>query len=46
VTPACLRDALKRPELRMFRIDFEKQLASALTGLWESAVRGGAKGAR
>lgn len=37
--PACLREALKRRELRMFRIDFEKQLAAALLGLWEAAAR-------
>jgi AcrR family transcriptional regulator len=37
--PACLREALKRRDLRVFRIDFEKQLAAALLGLWEGAVR-------
>jgi len=38
-SPACLRDALKRRDMRVFRIDFEKQLAAALIGLWEGAVR-------
>jgi len=37
--PACLRDALKRSDMRIFRIDFEKQLAAALLDLWEGAVR-------
>lgn len=38
-TPACLREAMQRPELGAVRIDFEKQLAAALIGLWESAAR-------
>lgn len=36
--PACLREAMQRPELSMFRIDYEKQLASALLALWAGAV--------
>jgi TetR/AcrR family transcriptional regulator len=32
--PACLREAMQRPEMSMFRVDFEKQLASALLALW------------
>jgi AcrR family transcriptional regulator len=36
--PACLREAMQRPELSMFRIDFEKQLAAALIALWAGAV--------
>ena len=40
--PACLRAAMRRPEMRMFRIDYEKQLAEALTALWAgtAAARG------
>jgi hypothetical protein len=30
---------MQRPELGAVRIDFEKQLAAALIGLWESAAR-------
>lgn len=36
--PACLREAMQRPELSMFRVDFEKQLAAALLALWAGAV--------
>jgi AcrR family transcriptional regulator len=32
--PACLREAMQRPEMSMFRVDFEKQLAAALLALW------------
>lgn len=32
--PACLRAAMRRPDMRMFRIDYEKQLAEALSALW------------
>jgi len=39
--PACLRNALKRRDLRIFRVDLEKQLAAALLGLWEGTVRRG-----
>jgi hypothetical protein len=33
---------MRRPEMRMFRIDYEKQLAEALTALWAgtAAARG------
>lgn len=40
--PACLREAMQRPELSMFRIDFDRQLAAALLALWAGAV--GVKG--
>jgi len=36
--PACLRGAMARPELAMFRIDFEKQLGAGLLALWAGAV--------
>lgn len=36
--PACLREAMERPELAMFKVDFEKQLAAALLALWAGAV--------
>jgi AcrR family transcriptional regulator len=36
--PACLREAMQRPELSMFRIEFDKQLAAALLALWAGAV--------
>jgi TetR/AcrR family transcriptional regulator len=36
--PACLLDAMQRPELGMFRIDYEKHLATALLALWAGAV--------
>jgi TetR/AcrR family transcriptional regulator len=42
-TPLVLRDAMKRPEMAVFRIDFEKQLTAALLDLWESAERRGAQ---
>lgn len=43
--PGCLRGAMERPELAMFRIDFEKQLAAGLRALWAGAVgkQGGRK---
>lgn len=37
--PSCLREVLKRPELRMFRIDFDKQLTAALMDLWHALER-------
>jgi len=37
--PERLRKAMARPELAMFRIDFERQLAAALADLWEGAQR-------
>jgi AcrR family transcriptional regulator len=36
--PACLRGAMQRPEMSMFRIDFNKQLAAALLALWAGVV--------
>lgn len=36
--PACLREAMQRPDMRMFRIDYEKQLAQALLALWEGTA--------
>jgi hypothetical protein len=32
--PACLRAAMRRPEMRLFRIDYEKLLTDALSALW------------
>jgi AcrR family transcriptional regulator len=37
--PAVLRKEMERPEMSIFRIDFEKQLEAALLDLWESAAR-------
>jgi AcrR family transcriptional regulator len=42
-TPVVLREAMRRPEMAIFRIDFEKQLTAALLDLWESAERRGAQ---
>lgn len=42
--PAVLRAAMKRPEMAVYRIDFERQLEAALLDLWESAERRGARG--
>ena len=42
-TPLVLRAAMRRPEMAIFRIDFEKQLTTALLDLWESAERRGAQ---
>lgn len=36
--PDCLREAMQRPELGMFQVDFEKQLAGALLALWAGTV--------
>jgi AcrR family transcriptional regulator len=36
--PACLREAMQRPEMGMFHVDFEKQLAAALLALWAGTV--------
>lgn len=36
--PACLREAMQRPELGMFQVDYEKQLAAALLALWAGTV--------
>lgn len=40
-TPQCLRAVMQRPEMRIFKIDFEKQLTAALLDLWEAAARRG-----
>lgn len=42
-TPVVLREAMRRPEMEIFRIDFEKQLTAALLDLWQSAERRGAQ---
>ena len=39
--PRCLRAVMQRPEMAVFRIDFERQLTAALLDLWESAARRG-----
>jgi AcrR family transcriptional regulator len=41
--PLCLRPVMQRPEMAIFRIDFEKQLTTALLDLWESAERRSAR---
>ena len=40
-TPLSLRPVMERPEMRIFKIDFEKQLNAALLDLWEAAARRG-----
>jgi len=40
--PDCLREVMKRPEMKIFRIDFERQLSAALIDLWDAAGRRGA----
>ena len=37
--PLSLRPVMERPEMRIFKIDFEKQLNAALLDLWEAALR-------
>src|SRR5882672_11908797 len=37
--PQSLRAAMDRPEMAIFKIDFEKQLTAALLDLWEAAAR-------
>lgn len=37
--PLSLRAAMNRPEMRIFKIDFEKQLTEAVLDLWEAAAR-------
>jgi hypothetical protein len=34
---------MQRPEMAIFRLDFEKQLTTALLDLWESAERRSAR---
>lgn len=36
--PACLAAAMERPDMRMFNVDFEKQLGMVLVNLWEGAT--------
>jgi AcrR family transcriptional regulator len=40
-TPSCLREVMQRPDMKIFRIDYEKQLSGALLDLWEAASRRG-----
>jgi len=42
--PLSLRKVMRRPEMAIFRIDFEKQLSAALLDLWESVERRSRKG--
>lgn len=44
--PAELREAMQREDLRVLRIDFQKQLEQALLDLWEAAERRGARSLR
>jgi AcrR family transcriptional regulator len=37
--PQSLRAVMERPEMAIFKIDFEKQLTAALLDLWEAAAR-------
>jgi len=37
--PLSLRAVMDRPEMRIFKIDFEKQLTAALLDLWDAASR-------
>lgn len=37
--PECLAQAMALPEMRVFRVDFETQLTTALVNLWEGATR-------
>jgi AcrR family transcriptional regulator len=41
--PLCLRKVMQRPEMAIFRIDFERQLERALLDQWEAAERRGAR---
>jgi len=34
-----LRAVMDRPEMAIFKLDFEKQLTAALLDLWEAAAR-------
>jgi hypothetical protein len=36
--PACLASVMGRPDMRMFKVDLEKQLGAALVSLWEGAT--------
>jgi TetR/AcrR family transcriptional regulator len=37
--PLSLRAVMNRPEMRIFKIDFERQLTAAVLDLWEAAAR-------
>ena len=39
--PLSLRAIMHRPEMQIFRIDFERQLSAALLDLWDAAARRG-----
>lgn len=41
--PPVLREAMVRPDLKVFRMDFEAQLERALLDLWEAAERRGSR---
>lgn len=41
--PPVLREAMARPDLKVFRMDFESQLERALLDLWEAAERRGSR---
>lgn len=42
--PLCLRRVMNRPEMAIFRIDFEQQLSAALLDLWEATERRSTRG--
>lgn len=44
--PPVLREAMARPDLKVFRMDFKPQLERALLDLWEAAERRGGRGAQ
>ena len=44
--PECLKQAMALPQMRVFRIDFETQLTTALVNLWEGATQRAARKAR
>jgi len=44
--PECLAQAMTLPEMRVFKMDFERQLTTALVNLWEGAARRAAQKAR
>jgi hypothetical protein len=37
--PQSLRALMDRPEMAIFKLDFEKQLTAAVLDLWEAAAR-------
>jgi hypothetical protein len=40
--PLSLRAVMHLPEMRIFKLDYERQLAAALLDLWDAAARRGA----